>query len=343
MNVIVYYLFAFVVSIRLFEHEHPKWLEVETTKQQVRIAVQDSKLKIGDTTANYYTITGEAPNLLRVEGIDPRHYGGGLTIYVQNGELVILNLIDDQEYLASVVSCEMPTARFEALKAQAVAARTFLYGNLQRHGSYDLCDLTHCQVYKGSDYQTEIARRSVDSTDGLVLKYAGKLCEVYYHSTCGGRTADPGSVWGGDSTPPYLISVNDSDFCKNSPFYRWRFEISKDSLAALLGSRPLGKISVVDWNRDGRPKFIKLCGLKDSIWTAWDFRNRICQESDWNTIKSAYFDIIDHTAGIELAGRGLGHGVGMCQFGACGMAEKGYDFIQILKHYFPGADIKKWP
>ena len=166
---------------------------------------------------------------------------------------------------------------------------------------------------------------------------------MYYHSTCGGRTADPGSVWGGDSTPPYLISVSDSDFCKNSPFYRWQFRISKDSLADLLGSRPLGKIWVLDWNRDGRPRLIKIAGLRDSIWTAWDFRNRICLESDWNTIKSAYFDVADHDRWVELDGRGLGHGVGMCQFGACGMAEKGYDFIQILSHYFPGAEIKKWP
>ncbi len=343
MAELIFYLFSFVVSIRLFEHEHPTALKVETEKQTVQIVVKGSQLKIGEKLFDYFNISGESPNLLTVENIEPRRYGGGLQVYAQNQELVIINLIDDKEYLSSVVSCEMPQARFAALKAQAVVARTFLYANLQRHGSYDLCDLTHCQVYKGLDYQTEIAKRAVDSTNGLVLKYAGNLCEVYYHSTCGGRTAEPGSVWGSDSTPPYLVSVNDSNFCENSIHYRWRFEISKDSLAALLGSGPLGHISVIEFNRDRRPKLIRLSGLRDSVWTAWDFRNRICRESNWNTVKSSFFDIIDHTTWIELAGRGLGHGVGMCQYGALGMAEKGYDFIQILKHYFPGTEVKKWP
>lgn len=279
-----------------------------------------------------------------------RPYAGALQIYVDGDELCIINLTPLADYLAGVLAAEMPQAEFPALQAQAVVSRTYIIKNRQRHlqDGYQFCDLTHCQAYKGKAGVTPEIRQAVTSTADEILTFDEQPIEAYYSSTCGGMTADDAGVWSNVEDQPYLKSITDSakhaEFCSSSPHYRWRARFSADSLHQVW-QRRLGEqitsITVTKEGADSRVRELALMGNSLHLISGEDFRAVTCRVFGWNTLKSTWFDMQIEKRAYLFTGRGLGHGLGLCQYGAMEMARQGYSYREILRQYFPGAVIQK--
>ncbi len=252
-----------------------------------------------------------------------------------------------EDYLAGVVLGEIP-ADFEeeALKAQAVAARTYTRKTQKsgiKHGPGSLCrDPGCCQAYwdpqdyldRGGDPEKlEKVRSAVRDTDDLVLTYDGELIEATYFSCSGGRTEDAVAVWGTDY--PYLQAL-DSPGEEDAMYFRDTKFLSRQELEAALGitlpedpSQWLGTMSQtsgggIDWLELGKRRF-----------SGTELRSRL-------NLRSTAFTVTPQEEGLLFETRGYGHRVGLSQYGAQAMAKEGEDFAQILQHYYPGTSIGKY-
>lgn len=275
-----------------------------------------------------------------------RRYAGALKIFTDGQELGVVNVVPAEDYLAGVLAAEMPNADLAALQAQAVVSRTYMVKNQQRHSKNgcQFCDLTHCQTYKGMSEVTPVIRQAVASTADEILTFAEQPIDAYFSSTCGGATADDNGVWANADDQPYLKSVVDN-FCANSPHYRWRALISADSLHQIWQRRlgePIQSIAITQKGRDGRVRELALMGHSLHLISGEDFRAVTCRRFGWNTLKSTAFDLWHEKNSYVFDGRGLGHGLGLCQYGAMEMARRGYSYREILARYFPGTEIRKY-
>jgi len=276
-------------------------------------------------------------NVIIVNGIQVR---GMIQLLPVLGKIQVVNVLKMNEYLYGVLPYEIMSGwPIEALKAQAVAARTYAYYHIMKNNStyYDLDASTNFQVYKGTVSETETTNKAVDSTSGIIMVYNSIPILAYFHSTCGGRTADDRFVWKGEDLP-YLTSVNCS-YCKNSPFYNWQVNISLDEIyeALLKKYKTVGQIRAITLGReDNRVSNIKIEHANGIIrMTGNDFRMMF----EAKKIKSLYFEAKQTRNGLILNGHGWGHGVGMCQWGAKEMAGLGKNFYDILRFYYRGISV----
>ncbi len=300
-------------------------------------------------------VLGPKDGRVRVNG---RDYRGGIDIRKIDGRLWAINVLDIESYLKGVVPCEIGGVResqFEAARAQAVAARTYAMAHLGQYADlgFDLYATVQDQVYKGIPCEREITDRAVESTRAEVLFHDGKPIEAKYHSTCGGRTADFSDAWGGVA-PPYLRSVV-CRFCEKSPHYRWTKTMTLKDFFSHVRER-LEKIGIalkqgeyIHSFRITRSRTSKR--LKEIILVTNRGEHRIANyrirtlfgelADPGGLLKSTLVYIKVKGDKVFIEGGGFGHGVGMCQFGALGMAEQGRDYRKILYHYYRGARIKK--
>ena len=276
-------------------------------------------------------------NVIIVNGIQVR---GMIQLLPVVGKIQVVNVLKMNEYLYGVLPSEiMPGWPIEALKAQAVAARTYAYYHIMKNNStyYDLDASTNFQVYRGMVSETDTTNKAVDSTSGIIMVYNSIPILAYFHSTCGGRTADDRFVWKGEDLP-YLTSVNCS-YCKNSPVYSWQVNISLDEIyeALLKKYKTVGQIRAITLGReDNRVSNIKIEHANGIIrMTGNDFRMMF----EAKKIKSLYFEAKQTRNGLILNGHGWGHGVGMCQWGAKEMAGQGKNFYDILRFYYRGISV----
>jgi len=276
-------------------------------------------------------------NVIIVNGIQVR---GMIQLLPVVGKIQVVNVLKMNEYLYGVLPSEiMPGWPIEALKAQAVAARTYAYYHIMKNNStyYDLDASTNFQVYRGMVSETDTTNKAVDSTSGIIMVYNSIPILAYFHSTCGGRTADDRFVWKGEDLP-YLTSVNCS-YCKNSPVYSWQVNISLDEIyeALLKKYKTVGQIQAITLGReDNRVSNIKIEHANGIIrMTGNDFRMMF----EAKKIKSLYFEAKQTRNGLILNGHGWGHGVGMCQWGAKEMAGLGKNFYDILRFYYRGISV----
>jgi SpoIID/LytB domain protein len=343
----------------------PNWVRIVLTNAvlQIQSANASRSLPLTDTvkiSANNNYLFAGVPNpndtkrkakserkMAGISSVVARPYAGELQIYVDGDELGVINLAPVEDYLAGVLAAEMPQAELPALQAQAVVARTYMIKNRQRHlqDNYQFCDLTHCQTYKGMADITPAIRRAVISTSDEILTFDDQPIEAYYSSTCGGTTADDVGVWANAEDQPYLKSIADGSFCSSSPHYRWQARISTDSLHQIW-QRRLGEqitsISVTKEGADGRVRELAIVGNSLHLISGEDFRAVTCRAFGWNTLKSTWFDMQIEKRAYLFTGRGMGHGLGLCQYGAMEMARQGYSYREILRHYFPGSEIEKY-
>ena len=283
--------------------------------------------------------------------------------------LRLVNLLGLEDYLKGVVAAELGKRgkkEFEALKAQAVAARTFALAKLRRPGapnrSFDLRADQADQVYKGSGLEYRRASMAVEATTGEVIVFRDSLIQVFFHSTCGGRTESGGNVFPGADLP-YLQGVADNfgngDFCKDSPYYRWMesvtFEEMRNMLKSFASSQgmsvpdlPITNIFVAKRYTSGRVQDLVLLfgNGSDSITLHGNSVRQAVRRADGRPLPSTLFKLLKfgpkgHPEGVLIVGAGNGHGVGMCQWGAVGMARQGFNYRQILQHYFRGTKVKK--
>lgn len=292
-------------------------------------------------------------------------YRGSIQISVSGSYFKLINTVDIEEYLYGVVPSEIGSwAHAEAQKAQAVAARTFVKKNLTRHSSegYNVCDTEHCQVYGGKNIESYPARQAVIATKGEVMKYNGSLIYTYYFSCCGGRTANSSDVWG--NAYPYLVSIVDDpdevydtndtdDFCYSDTNYYWDYSITHTGLESKLKSSSYTKptnsssslaengVNIKSYDVSGRVAYFVIQYInpdEQKTVKGTDFRTVL----GTSNLKSTMVSTITYNSGTQtytFSGKGYGHGVGMCQAGADTMGKNGYNYVQILQHYYKGVTI----
>jgi stage II sporulation protein D len=328
----------------------PPILQIQSAGFRRLLPLTDT-INVAATDSYFFAVLHRRSNVRQAampvthDTLGPRCYSGSLKIYVTGNELCIINIVRMDDYLAGVLAAEMPNADLPALQAQAVVSRTYMVKNQWRHlkDGYQFCDLTHCQTYKGNDGATAKTSQAVADTKDEILAFERQPIAAYYSSTCGGRTADDLAVWANAEDQPYLKSVVDN-FCAGSPHYRWRARILADSLHQIWQQRlgePISSIAVAKTGEDGRVRELAMIGHSLHLISGEDFRAVTCRRFGWNTLKSTAFDLRLEKSSYVFEGRGLGHGLGLCQYGAMKMAQQGYSYWEILRHYFSETQLQK--
>ncbi len=258
-----------------------------------------------------------------------------VTLHRKDGSILTLAMND---YLIGVVASEMPASfPLEALKAQSVVARTYALKRIEN--GQQLTDTVSTQVYKDNNQLREEWQENFDiyynkiklavtSTDHITIKYQGDYIDAVYHSTSNGKTEDAVHVWG--NSIPYLKSV-ESNWDKNSSSYLRTEEKELNIILDLLGIdlQNENNIEILSRNESGRVLAVK---IGNQNYSGVELRNLL-------GLRSTDFDIEVQDNKVIFTTRGYGHGVGMSQYGAKGMAENGYNYQQILRHYYQGISI----
>ena len=295
-------------------------------------------------TSDIKIVPGRTDQKITVDG---KRYKGNIILKINNRKkLTVINELGIEEYICGIMTKEVsPNWPLESLKAQAVVARTYAIKNLGRHKSngFDLCSQPHCQVYGGFESEDERSNKAVYDTAGEVLKYNGEIINALYHSSCGGRTEDVRNVWNDSKTenPEYLTGVK-CGFCEKDKWYNWSASISLKTVGNSLRSAgyktgDVKKIKTVGRTSSDRVKEILVEHSKGALWLR---SNRFRMAMNPNVIRSTNFKVKIKNGVAYFRGHGWGHGVGMCQWGAKGMAEDGWNYKKILKHYYKNSEIK---
>jgi stage II sporulation protein D len=270
---------------------------------------------------------------------DGRRYRGSFS-QTQSGEIV--NTLSLEQYLYSVVSREMPsTWPASALQTQAIVARTYVLQRSDPTREYDLVPSEADQVYTGVDAEHPQSSAAVDATSGQVLRFSGGFAQVMYSSCCGGHTESNAGAWGGNELA-YLTGVKCA-YCSDSPWYKWTRDITLDDLQRALAQQvgTLGRLTGITLDRpdaSGRPLFWTFYGNAQAQRVkAEDVRRALGTRVLPSLLVRSVALQPDERVHIE--GGGLGHGVGLCQWGARGMALAGADPRAILAYYYPGTVI----
>lgn len=280
-----------------------------------------------------------------------RRYRGRIQIRPQGAEqLQLINWVELEDYLLALVPGEMPTDwPAAALQAQAILARTLAVPYLQPQPRADLPqgsrlrDSTADQVYGGLIYETPATTAAVRATQGQILTQAGKPIAALFHSTCGGHTSANQDIFA-PPPQPYLQGVA-CKWCQASPFYGpHQVRIPFEDLEQALGSsaRVSGAehfLEILQADPHGRPLRLR---VGSRLLTGQEVWLRLGQTLGWGILPSNRFTLEPPAAGARewvFIYRGAGHGVGLCQWGARGMAEQGYSAEHILSHYLPGSQL----
>jgi len=270
--------------------------------------------------------------------LNKNKYNGILEITPTKNGVNVIETLDLENYLLGVLPYEMSYSwPVEALKAQAVAARTYTLKSIEdkKTGDFDLYSDIRSQMYKGSFTVYDNVKKAVEETKGQVLTYKGNKFYTYYHANCGGHT-DP-APWLKDPIKP--LSGNTCGYCKHAKTYTWKATLNKNTVQQFLKKNNIKgnfkKIKIGKRFSSGRAKTLVLITNKTRKEVSCnDFRIAVGS----TLMKSCFLTDI---SGLKLEGRGYGHGAGMCQEGAKGMAQADKNYKDILKRYYPGADITK--
>lgn len=279
-------------------------------------------------------------------------YRGELKIIAKKSTCLVINYVQIDDYLSATIGGEMGLNwPVEALKAQAVAARTYvLYQSRQfRDREYDVDNSVNDQVYLGSKMVSETTKRAVGATKNLVLKFGSSLLKAYYHSNCGGATTTPEQVWG--KKEPGFVSVRCPKHSKVKN--RWKHEIKSEQLKHIVAKIDHSSVNDGGLHNSGIGLIAGLAsGVKDAharlkTLVIHDRKgkshhvlaNRFRLAVGGLKIKSTKFQMHTHPGRIAFEGEGFGHGVGLCQYGTKHMAEFGARFQEILAKYYPLARL----
>lgn len=276
--------------------------------------------------------------------IDGRPYSGVIEITADEKGLLVVDELNIERYLGGLINNEISSKwPMEAIKSQAVAARTYaVYQKNKRSGEfYHLEGSVLGQVYNGTSTEDNAAMRAVKLTHGEILVYDGEPALTVYHSNAGGITEAASDVWQKDF--PYLKSVK-SPYDRKSSRYIWEFTLPADTLQELLsraGYR-IGLPEVMEPDDISPTGRVKMVAIRDSYNRVVRLRGEDLRRIiGYSTLRSTMFEISQSGYLFLFKGKGSGHGVGLSQWGAKGMAEKGYSYKDILDHYYPGTKIKK--
>lgn len=306
----------------------------EEKKEDIIVEIPEKKVEKSDYVSNHENKTIEKIVDVPKEKINAYDtFKQNVTIYRKNG---IVKELELEEYLIGVVGAEMPASfNIEALKVQAIISRTYALKSLEI--GRKLTDDVKTQAYKdneelkkqwGSSYEKYYAKvkEAVDSTKGLAIYYDNKYIDALFHSTSNGKTEDAIYVW--KNSIPYLKSVDSSWDISSSSYLRSE-EKDLNTVLNILGVRDID-FSIISRDESGRVLEIK---FGDKVYSGVEFRNLL-------GLRSADFDIEINDGIVKFTTRGYGHGVGLSQYGSNGMANSGYNYLSIIKHYYVGVEVK---
>lgn len=307
---------------------------VATKEGDVWLRAEGDRIGWGSTRVLPSPIDVWAPGGLTLEG---SRFPGRIRIVARNGAIRVVAVVPLEDYVAAVLSREAAPAFLpEALSAQAVAMRTYALSAMAspRDPDYDVVAGVEDQVFEGVVDVDERFRQAVEATRGEVVLYQGRLARTVYHSTCGGRTESAENAWGTDI--PYLRSVFDDD-CRESPAWRWGYRMGRAEgkrIAQALGVSAGDdlRFDVEGRTSTGRARQVRL----SSGGTARTVRASLFrQTAGYARVKSLWMWIESVRDGWRFTGNGYGHGVGLCQWGSNGMAQRGAGYREILSRYYP--------
>lgn len=292
-------------------------------------------------------------------------YPGSVLFRAANGKLDAINSVDVEDYLRGVIPYEigkLDSSRIEALKAQAVAARTYAYKhyNSREAQGFDVYADTKDQVYKGLEGSTTLTDAAVKATAGVTMMYKGEFIIAYYHSTCGGVT-ETLATWNRPNLP-YLQSKPDlrkdgSAFCNESSYMKWERRFTDKEIADLFKKnlteskakfsasvkdfKKVKDIVIKDKLKSGRIQTLLVKTDKGNFEVLTD-RTRWLFKKGGSILPSSFFNVKHEGKEWIVTGTGFGHGVGMCQMGVRARAKEGQSYQEILTHYYPGITLEKF-
>lgn len=359
---------ADTVRVLLFDSEPPESIKIQAVDSPITIFFNNDSLRIepesglltltrnkdqleifwnGETyhTENFILKNSVGVSRVISEPFGYRLYRGDIHFTVQPGRKNIqtINHVKLEDYIASVIGSEMNFRSVEALKTQAVVSRTYALWSMHESpfSDFDLKDFESNQMYIGDIPSKPWYMNAALATHGEILTWSDKLILSVFSSTCGGTTSNNEDVWSGKPLP-YLRSVNDGNVCSISPHFRWEFSMSHNQLDNILEERyrfrkdrseiikdTFGRVSTINFYNSNN---------RSLSFTGNEFRLLINRHFGPLSLKSTRFEW-DDSDDITISGAGLGHGVGLCQWGAKGLANDGWNYQQILSFYFSGTKV----
>ena len=296
------------------------------------LEVRDKRNSIGTfDEIEFSTMTEDG--IVVIKPVNPimegKEYDDSFIVRPKAGNLQILNKVDMEKYIASVIEAEGGNhAPAEYYKAQAVLIRTYTIKNMFKHAEegYNLCDQVHCQAFKARSNQNPLILEAARSTAGVVLIDKDSVLVMSpFHSNCGGSTSAASMVWQSDL--PYLRPISDP-FCTQSRNAIWSTSIPRTQWVTLLKELNGGKAfydqANLSFDLTQRTKSVQINGIEINLR----------QVREKYGLKSTLFSVIDNGSEIVFKGRGYGHGVGLCQEGAMEMARVGYTWLDIVNFYY---------
>lgn len=279
--------------------------------------------------------------------VNGKKYRGSMEIIEDGkGALTVINELDLEDYVMGVIAGEVPQDwPLEALKAQAIAARTFAVLKRtearKRGDSYDLENTSFFQVYQGTERVNENIVKAVAKTRHEIATFKNAPIMAFFHSNCGGCTSKAVGVW--SQNQPYLQPVS-CPFGNNGPHFRWRSEVPIPDMVRKLRSYGMNlsdivRVSIVE--RDESERILQL-SIMDADGQTKKMKGSVFRMAlGPDVIRSTRFDAVVQGNKVIFNGKGWGHGVGLCQEGACAMAYKGYSCFEILRYYYHGILTEK--
>lgn len=340
-----------------------------TADQEGRLIASGPAGSVGPAATSLRVIPATAGGLT----IGGRQYRGEALVIARGpGRVSALNIVDLEAYLGGVVSREigrLPASQIEALKAQAVAARTYAVGNLggRQDRGFDFYATIQDQVYGGIADEDTIVSRAIRETRGEIMTHNGTPILAYYSSTCGGSTAAIEESWPGRTPLPYLRAVSDripgtnEYYCSTSNRFTWSTRWTRDQLLAVLGQtlrahtngrvtsvRRIDDVRIVERNRSERVS-IQLVADGNTHTVRMDSVRWLLRPEPGPAIlnSSRIYSVDarrDNALGVtelEVRGGGWGHAIGMCQVGAINRARAGQSHGEILRTYYTGIELRK--
>lgn len=310
--------------------------ELGTGLKVARVRSKNSNLWLEERDLGTTRVWVEAP--LVYLSLNGRNYRGPVELRGEGAQLKAILHLSLESYLLGSVPGEMPSGwPMEALKAQAVVARTYAWMQVQKNAdkTYDMTSDVRDQVYVGADAEHHRIAKAVRLTEGIVLMKDEKLAETFYHSTCGGATEVPRNVWPTASATQPGVTC---EYCRASTHFSWTVKFSKEELAKRFkpegfeGAR-VNSVEVLKRSDSGRALQIAVKGDEGSITLEGNNFRRLL---GYGKLKSTRFTANGDGEDIRFNGEGFGHGAGMCQWGARGMALSGTQAEEILEHFYPG-------
>lgn len=309
---------------------------------KLRISIASSGLMLGGKAAGHDLVVVHAP-LLKLAG---HTYRGTLEVrlqvYDKKPELLIVHPLDLETYVTGIVSAELPQGwPLASYQAQAVAARTFAVMQKMRRIDlpYHMETTVLDQVYGGVEREHARAEEAAQTTRGQILGFHRHLAQTYFHAACGGHTESAQDGWG---TALSYLPGSSCTKCNNTARSHWSVKITRsdvDRAFARLVGAPVVGIKITATTATARAKTVEIrTAKKATLITGADFRRLL----GWGVVWSTQIDKLELTATtLEIEGRGSGHGVGLCQWGARGYAVAGGTYQAILARYYPGARLTR--